>query len=250
MSWLSWIISNVVLASLLALAAWFVQRRLRWPAVARILWVLVLVKLVTPPLVSVPLVELPGTWLARSARAAADSTRDTNRVRDTFLWVLLAAWSAGAVATGWTGVATLGSISTTDCAGQGGAARVAVAGGAPFVGAFDSLPAGDSGSAGAIAAAGRCRSARPRMLLPMALIDQLDDSQRSRAAAARAGSHQARRPFGADAGVDGRRCLLVAAGRWLRSAGSCAPARKRAAMRRWWLTCRKRGAITPGCCWM
>ena len=33
-----------------------------------------------------------------------------------------------------------------------------------------------------------------------------------------------------------------------RSAGSCGPARKRAAMRRWWLACRKRGAIMRGCC--
>ena len=42
MPWLSCIISNVVLASLLALTAWFVQRWLGRPAIARVLWVLVL----------------------------------------------------------------------------------------------------------------------------------------------------------------------------------------------------------------
>ena len=61
MPWLAWVVSNVLLALLLALAAWFVQRWLRRPAVAHVLWVLVLVKLVTPPLVSVPLGQSPGT---------------------------------------------------------------------------------------------------------------------------------------------------------------------------------------------
>ena len=59
MPWLSWIISNILLAMLLALAARFVQRRR--PAIAHVLWVLVLVKLVTPPMVSVPLHESWGT---------------------------------------------------------------------------------------------------------------------------------------------------------------------------------------------
>ena len=51
MPWLSWVASNVLLAAGLALAAWAVQRRLNRPAVAHVLWVLVLVKLVTPPVV-------------------------------------------------------------------------------------------------------------------------------------------------------------------------------------------------------
>ena len=60
MPWLSCIVSNVLLASLLALAAWFMQRWLRRHAIAHVLWILVLVKLVTPPLVSVRLQETPG----------------------------------------------------------------------------------------------------------------------------------------------------------------------------------------------
>ena len=55
MPWISCIISNIILACVLAFAAWCVQRLGR-PGVARILWILVLVKLVTPPLVGIPLV--------------------------------------------------------------------------------------------------------------------------------------------------------------------------------------------------
>src|ERR1700680_4977608 len=103
MPWLSCIISNVVLASLLALTAWFVQRWLRRPAFARILWVLVLVKLVTPPLVSVPLREPSGTMAcALGVCGCGQHARTQTIVRDTLPWVLLAAWSAGAGATGWT----------------------------------------------------------------------------------------------------------------------------------------------------
>ena len=61
MPWLLGVVSNVLLALLLALTAWFVQRWLRWHGVAHILWVLVLVKLVTPPLVSVPIGKSPGS---------------------------------------------------------------------------------------------------------------------------------------------------------------------------------------------
>ena len=60
MPWVLCIVSNIVLASLVALAAWFVQRRMQLPGIARLLWLLVLVKLVTPPLVRIPIVDLPG----------------------------------------------------------------------------------------------------------------------------------------------------------------------------------------------
>jgi len=63
--WLVWlgqaIVSNLIVASLLAIIATIVGWRLRRPALAHGLWVLVLVKLVTPPLVTVT-VPVPG-WM-------------------------------------------------------------------------------------------------------------------------------------------------------------------------------------------
>jgi len=102
MPWLSCIISNVVLATLVALAAWFVQRRLRRPGIARILWLIVLVKLVTPPLVSLPLRESPGmmSCLLGTCGCALHAGRQTV-LFSTLPWILLAVWSAGAAATGW-----------------------------------------------------------------------------------------------------------------------------------------------------
>lgn len=103
MPWLLWIISNVVLASLLALTAWFVQRKLQRPAIARILWVIVLVKLVTPPLVSVPLRQSPGTMACTLGLCGCGQHAETQSfLRDTLPWVLLGAWSIGAGATGYT----------------------------------------------------------------------------------------------------------------------------------------------------
>ncbi len=105
MSWLSCIFSNVVLASLLALAAWFVQRRLGRHAVARILWVIVLIKLVTPPLISVPLGGSPGTGISATVACALGTCRCGPHtaiqavVRDGLPWILLVAWFAGAGAT-------------------------------------------------------------------------------------------------------------------------------------------------------
>lgn len=46
--------SNLVVATPLALLAWIVQRHLDRPFVAHLLWLVVLVKLVTPPVLSVP----------------------------------------------------------------------------------------------------------------------------------------------------------------------------------------------------
>jgi beta-lactamase regulating signal transducer with metallopeptidase domain len=52
-------LTNAVLATVFALAAWLVRRRERWPAVAHSLWLLVLLKLVTPPLIQITV-----PWLA------------------------------------------------------------------------------------------------------------------------------------------------------------------------------------------
>jgi bla regulator protein BlaR1 len=100
MPWLSCIVSNVLLASLLALAAWLMQRWLRRPAIAHILWVLVLVKLVTPPLVSVPLQETPTITACENGTCGCGPHVQTT-ARNTLPWILLAAWSVGAAATGW-----------------------------------------------------------------------------------------------------------------------------------------------------
>src|SRR5437867_3734591 len=99
MPWLSWIVSNVLLASLLALAAWFMQRWLRRHAIAHILWALVLVKLVTPPLVSVSLQE-PPTACQNGTCCCGPHVQSTACAA--LPWLLLPAWSVGAAATGWT----------------------------------------------------------------------------------------------------------------------------------------------------
>jgi bla regulator protein blaR1 len=102
MPWLSWIVSNIVLALLLAVAAWLTQRWLRRPALAHVLWVLVLVKLITPPLVSVPLRDSPGNLsctLGTCNCAAHQRTQATEL--DRLPWVLCGAWLIGASITGW-----------------------------------------------------------------------------------------------------------------------------------------------------
>src|SRR5262245_29978083 len=95
MSWLSSILSNVVLASLVALAAWMVQRRLGSPALARVLWLLALIKLVTPPLVSVQLIELPSAVLCTVGLCGCTAHALWPPIVRTGLpWVLLAVWTA------------------------------------------------------------------------------------------------------------------------------------------------------------
>jgi bla regulator protein blaR1 len=101
MTWLSWIISNMLLASLLALAAFVVQRRLQLPAVARILWMLVLVKLVTPPLVNVPLVDLPSSMACAMGVCHCEHAGTRLLVLSSVFWGLLAVWTAGAATTAW-----------------------------------------------------------------------------------------------------------------------------------------------------
>ena len=75
----SLVIPNVLLASVLAWAAWILQRWLRRPAIAHILWVLVLVKLVTPPLLSVPLSESPEPATCAAATCASEQAYEATR---------------------------------------------------------------------------------------------------------------------------------------------------------------------------
>ena len=52
-------LSNLVVATILAIIAWWVQRRVRSASLANLLWALVLIKMVTPPLLSIPVFEVP-----------------------------------------------------------------------------------------------------------------------------------------------------------------------------------------------
>ncbi|MHC5080156.1 MAG: M56 family metallopeptidase [Planctomycetota bacterium] len=54
-------LSNLCVSLAIALVAWTVQRTAKRPLLAHLLWALVLVKLVTPPLWTVPVVPVPGT---------------------------------------------------------------------------------------------------------------------------------------------------------------------------------------------
>jgi beta-lactamase regulating signal transducer with metallopeptidase domain len=94
---LSWLVSNVLLALVLALAAWSVQRWFRLPALAHVLWVLVLVKLVTPPLVSVPVGEPPTrTACELGTCECAHHAQPRTFGGSALPWALLVLWSVGA----------------------------------------------------------------------------------------------------------------------------------------------------------
>ena len=54
-------VSNAIVAGVLAAVAWVFQRSGRSAGIANLLWVIVLIKMVTPPLFSVPLIEFQGT---------------------------------------------------------------------------------------------------------------------------------------------------------------------------------------------
>src|SRR5262245_18085088 len=68
-------LTNALVATVLAIAVWCVTRVWRPPALVALLWTLVLVKLITPPLVAIP-------WrFERTITAgtpAVDTTRESN----------------------------------------------------------------------------------------------------------------------------------------------------------------------------
>jgi beta-lactamase regulating signal transducer with metallopeptidase domain len=77
---------NLVLSLALAAVAWAVQTWGRRPRIAHVLWLLVLVKLVTPPVVAVPVIAAP------AASAPIDATAiSTANLLDLLVW----AWLAG-----------------------------------------------------------------------------------------------------------------------------------------------------------
>ena len=68
---LQFVVGNVLVAAPLALVAYLVQRSQRVPTIAHVLWLLVLVKLVTPPLLTLPVVPIPTTTEPASTSTAA-----------------------------------------------------------------------------------------------------------------------------------------------------------------------------------
>ena len=144
MPWVLCIVSNIVLASLVALAAWFVQRRMQLPGIARLLWLLVLVKLVTPPLVRIPIVDLPGA-LACTLGACHCAHHEgsvfviRNVARFHVAWGLAGRSRCQRCA----GVATLVAFSATSCLRIACACPVAAVGDAAFRKTFHSPTAGN-----------------------------------------------------------------------------------------------------------
>src|SRR5262249_44959001 len=161
-----------------ALAAWVMQRWLRRYAIAHILWILVLVKLVTPPLVSVPLQETPDNSACLNGTCRC-GIHGPSTARAALTWILLASWSVGAAATGW----------TAWCRWQ--RFRHLLAHAVPAPPECQSLAAALSaelslrrppevlavpGLLPPLVLPGRHR---PRLLLPMDLMDQFSDTQRT-----------------------------------------------------------------------
>lgn len=64
-------LSNAAVAAVLALLALAIGATCRSPAVRHAAWVVVLLKLVTPPLFSIPLTVLPASWAAEPAEPSA-----------------------------------------------------------------------------------------------------------------------------------------------------------------------------------
>lgn len=93
--------SGTPAATLLALLAAIVGRRLRWPAAVHLLWLTVLLRMVAPPLLAVPLLpasEAPTAGLvAVSGSMLGPAAGSVGPTLDPHL-LLIVIWSAGAVA--------------------------------------------------------------------------------------------------------------------------------------------------------
>jgi beta-lactamase regulating signal transducer with metallopeptidase domain len=178
MAWLSAIASNVALASCLALAAWYLQRRLGRPAVARVVWILVLVKLVTPPLVNVSLVELPASLACTLGVCNCHHTGMLATVVVTLPWILFATWTAGAGATlftAWHRWSQLQRLLThANPAPAEWQALAALLSSRLSIGRAPELLVTSSQLPPLVVPSWR----RPRIVLPMALLDRLNVSQR------------------------------------------------------------------------
>ena len=65
-------ISNLAIATLIAVIAWWVQHRIRSASLANLLWALVLLKLITPPIFSVPFLQIPSVTKTRVAQTSEE----------------------------------------------------------------------------------------------------------------------------------------------------------------------------------
>lgn len=81
---------NFVISLGLAAAAWGVQRWARRPRIAHVLWLLVLVKLVTPPIVAIPVPAVPGVTAPDPSALVAATTFPGERLLHGLAWVWLA----------------------------------------------------------------------------------------------------------------------------------------------------------------
>ncbi|MCG8651516.1 MAG: hypothetical protein MI861_16865, partial [Pirellulales bacterium] len=79
----SWILSDTLVGGLIAALAYAANRFWKRPALAHVLWVLVLIKMLTPPLVTVAIPVDPGqlAWLSQSRLVSHDSLADTRDAR-------------------------------------------------------------------------------------------------------------------------------------------------------------------------
>jgi beta-lactamase regulating signal transducer with metallopeptidase domain len=92
-------LGNLVLAGLLAALAYVVHRTGRYPSVAHLLWVLVLVKAVTPPVVLLPVIPGPATTPVMGSLGVVVSSveRSGGMAADPAVALVLA-WVAGSAA--------------------------------------------------------------------------------------------------------------------------------------------------------
>ncbi|MDA8744946.1 M56 family metallopeptidase [Rubripirellula amarantea] len=90
--WQPWLFSNAAIALVIAVMAWLTHRVFERPAVAHFAWILVLVKLLTPPLQTIPLVVAISTptWHERFTLATERpaSTASSITLIALCIWVL------------------------------------------------------------------------------------------------------------------------------------------------------------------
>ena len=96
-------LSNLLVSGVVAVAAYVVHRGGRYPVLSHLLWVLVLVKLVTPPLLTLPIVSLPtlsassGPVALSGATGAVGGASLLSIAASSAVTALLLAWAAGSV---------------------------------------------------------------------------------------------------------------------------------------------------------
>lgn len=95
-------LSNLLASIVLAAIAYAVHRTGRYPVLSHLLWVLVLVKLITPPLLSLPVAHIPSTsglfgGAGFGAGASVGLSSATGSLAAEFVAGLLAIWAIGSL---------------------------------------------------------------------------------------------------------------------------------------------------------